>query len=840
VVNEVPGSAASRARAAGWLVLGAVVALLPWGRHHDFIRDFYDYGLVIAGVGRIAGGERPYVDFVTPIQSALFLLNGAAEWIGGGGFLGMVRGGAVFAAGTLVVLGLVLRRWWPAGAAAAVAFAVVAASAAQHTIIWHNTVGVACLALVAWCSAGAFSGAGIGGMHPGGLDNPAGQTRHSPWWIVLTVAGLWLGGLNKLNFHLLALAVALGWTLRAAVIRLCPWPRAIGLFALWLVAGVILPVATELLWTRATPAAWWENVVALPFSHRSGGLREALTWQFYLKSPHSYYGEVLLPQAGLAGPALLVVAGVAGWRGRRGRDRIFLLLATLVAAGGGIGLLATNFEISYIALAAFLVLAAALWLGFGLPARGIWFWGGLIAPALLIGVAAWWSAWLGQRSQFGHSPAARADYLPLETAGPAYAYMRGIKVPPEVHQSLSLAQEWLPGPEGDGRRRIFFGPGLEWMTRVFPVRHHAGLPLWMHAGTSYGPREVHRLARLVGRENVYYNLISPIAWAHWPPEVNLEVQRYYQEDLLGPVFRRWLRVERMRPAFANAIEFINLFGGNVLAGHLSSAEEPMNPERTADRRAMIGVTQGTGRLSLLAPTMRIEGEAVLCRTGADGGKTLAADFQVAQRSTGPVHPRWRERLELGPGETQKVVRFFADGSGAQMDFDVVVAPESAGLVAAGYRGLRILHVGQDAGGAPRLRPGTPADDAPDPAAIRALLPTGWPPDEIVVRRGRVTAQGLEIASGGEVWVRAKGILGEFSGEIFVPEGNTQPAGPVYRAVWAKASRIEIIGQGHMRLDERRAFRLWSAEPDAWFGLINEEAAGGAPLIVRVTRVVPAP
>ena len=44
---------------AGLVMLAGGLVLLPWWRHHSYIRDFYDYGLVIAGVGRIAGGERP-------------------------------------------------------------------------------------------------------------------------------------------------------------------------------------------------------------------------------------------------------------------------------------------------------------------------------------------------------------------------------------------------------------------------------------------------------------------------------------------------------------------------------------------------------------------------------------------------------------------------------------------------------------------------------------------------------------------------------------------------------------------------------------------------------------
>ena len=78
-------------------MLGAV-ALLPWWRHHDYLRDFYDYGLVIAGAGLIEQGLRPYVDFATPIQAGYFGLSALVETWGGGTFLALTRGGAVVGA----------------------------------------------------------------------------------------------------------------------------------------------------------------------------------------------------------------------------------------------------------------------------------------------------------------------------------------------------------------------------------------------------------------------------------------------------------------------------------------------------------------------------------------------------------------------------------------------------------------------------------------------------------------------------------------------------------------------------------------------------------------------
>ncbi len=54
-----------------WLLLVAAVgvALLPWWRNHSYLRDLYDYGVVLEANGRLALGERPYVNFKSPMQA---------------------------------------------------------------------------------------------------------------------------------------------------------------------------------------------------------------------------------------------------------------------------------------------------------------------------------------------------------------------------------------------------------------------------------------------------------------------------------------------------------------------------------------------------------------------------------------------------------------------------------------------------------------------------------------------------------------------------------------------------------------------------------------------------
>ena len=102
-----------------WLILPLlVIALLPWWRNHAHLRDFYDYGLVISGVGLLEKGQKPYVDFVTPIQAGFWGLSWLVEKAGGGNYLALTRGAAaliiLMMAGCTLVLA---RRWsgWAAG-----------------------------------------------------------------------------------------------------------------------------------------------------------------------------------------------------------------------------------------------------------------------------------------------------------------------------------------------------------------------------------------------------------------------------------------------------------------------------------------------------------------------------------------------------------------------------------------------------------------------------------------------------------------------------------------------------------------------------------------------------
>jgi hypothetical protein len=805
-------------RAWGLIAAAVVIALLPWWRNHDYLRDLYDYGLVLASNGHLDRGERPYVDYTTPIQAGFLGLNWLIERAGGGTYKALTRGGAA-----LIVLGsllftLMLARRWPWWAAVLVGVVVTVASASQHTILWHNTLGVFCLALVSWATACA----------------PV--LRRATWpWHVIAGVGLWLGGINKLNFQLIALAAAMAWSVRAGWLGRAGW-RRVGVTVLAIgLAGVVMPIACELAWTGASLRVWLANVVQVAAGSRLDRLQEILSMDFLWQPIHVYYGPLLLPQVGLVGGLFSLMALFGCWPMHTGPkwDRLFVPVAVLGSGAAAAGLLATNFEIAYLGLAAWLVLVASLWLGFDATGRKGIFVGGLMVPALLLGLTAWSSAWVGQRSQFGFSEAPRAEYLPAEQAGPAFAPLRGLHLPPDLMLSLELIDHALPEPDAQGLRPVFYGSGLEFLDRIYPSLRRRGEPLWFHWGTSYGPPELTRLACDLDREEHFENVFILHAFEVWPPELQASLERHYIKDLLGPRVRRWTRQDGHKVDLADTIETLLALGGNVDGRMLRLERQPLGIHRTVEGSLLLGTTRAAGHALLQVPSYRFGGKAVLDRLPGTGDGLLVADFKIIVHGASPEDVRWSGRIEVPAGEQSASIPFLADGHGKRLLIWITRPPEMEAQVLAGVRELEITHAYDLPGGAPRLRDGVLPEVAVTPELAHTLFgEINWRPQQLVVRGAWATEKGLALPPGGEVWLHTKDMTGLISGHLdFSPDLGSAPA---VRVLWYKGGRVQIMQQVWLTLDQPFEFRVWTAEPGGWIGITVEAIEGAAPVVVRVT------
>jgi hypothetical protein len=803
-----------------WLLLAVavVVALLPWWRNHAYLRDLYDYGVVLKANARIAAGERPYVDFKSPMQAGFLGLNSLVERLGGGTYGGLTRGAAALIALSTVGLALLLARRWPAWAAVLVACAVTVSGASQHTIIVHNALGILYLAVATWSAACA----------------PV--VRRETWpWHVLLAAGLFLGGVNKINFQAVALVVSAAWALRAGLLRQAAWSRVGVTVGGIMAAGVILPVAAELAWTGATLSQWLASVVQLAASDRGGLVWNIFTRKFLFEPIHNFYGATVLQAVGLAGLGLSLAAlvgcgtGAAG-QGRPRGDRWLLLAAVVLTGGAGAALLVTNVEIAAVGLGAWLVLVCSLWLGFGANARRPVWVAGLVVPAALLGGAAWWDAWRGLRSQFGFSPAPRAEYVPAETAGPAFASLRGLRVPPDVELSLELLERTLPPPDASGRRPVFYGPGLELLDRYYPAVRDQEQPLWIHWGTSYGPAEQARLRAALVAGRPYEAVVVTVGFENWPEPLLEVLKQYYTPELVGGAVRRWMWRTPDTVDRTDSFGVQAKLGGNIDGRILHLDRQPFEFRSLPDGRTVLGTTWPEGSVLLRTPLRRFRGVAIVARLPGAGDGPVTVDFSAIVHGAVPEHARWFTKVELPAGQASVAVPFEVDASG---DSIVLVSRRSDQVagVFAGYREIEITHAIEMAGGAPQLRPEPVADTAVTPELVRLTFgDVAWRPQQLVMRGGRPGADGLGLPAGGELWLHSEAMLGEIRGEVSLAE-NSAPV--LARVVWYKGGRLQVLQNGWIMANQPLALKAWTAEPGGWFGLLLDGDAGAA-ATVRLT------
>jgi len=805
-----------------WLVGGGLLmcclALLPWWRNHDYLRDLYDYGGFMAVNARLDAGERPYVDFGTPIQSGMFLFNFAAERIGGGTYVGMTWGAAVVAVAAIFGLGLMLARRWRPPLAMFVAGAVVIGTVSQHTIIFYNALGVLALALVTW----SFALAPL-------------LRREDLGWHVLAGVGLFLGGITKLNFHLVACAMAAGWVLFAWTGQKSTGRRALGTLLLIGVCGFVLPVAVELLWTGASPRQWYQNVIELPFLSRSGRMSLLFSGELYLTTVNDFYGPQFR-QAGLVGLILVGATVIAAWRSpvlsTLGWRRVLVIAAGLLAALAGAALLATNNEITYVALAASVVLAVSLWLGFGLAPRGGWFVAGFLLPVLLLAAYGWQSAWRGQRSQFGHSASPRSSYLAAETVGPDFGYLRGLHVPPTIVQSLKETVQWRKSLPGEMRSRIFFGPGLEWLDRIWPMRKVRGLALSQNAFVK-GAQERALFDREVLGGGAYHYLLVSEAWNHWDPDVELELAHHFLKMHVGTAFFAY---EILPAGTVNArpFDYRAGFGGNVDSTLLRSA---MKVQPLSGKRQFLGITQGHGEVKLDVRSHRAAGEIVLKRINPAVRPVGTVRFEIFASEGSARYPRWAKEVPL-PAEQDEITlpSDIIDASSQPVVFTVTIPDALAGQVVAGWRALALADSMDGPDLPPVLVPDTWQATEASPGIKALMLPPGLKAAPVYLRNTWVEDGVVKVRPGGEIWVRLPGLFSKIS--IVMKSIGRTPAttDQVVRVIYYKGGRLDEFATLVLRGDAPVALNAWSPANDGWLAVLADPAQTAALITVKIESV----
>lgn len=795
------------------LAAGVLVALLPWWRNHGYLRDFYDYGLFIKVNARLDAGQKPWTDFTTPAQSASFLGNYVAEKLGGGTYRGMTYGAAALIIASLLALGTLLVRRGSPGAAALVATAIVVCSASQHTILFYNPMGVLALALVSW----SFAFAPV--------------LRRKTWgWHLAAGVGLVLGGLNKINFHLLGCGMAVGWLLWATVQRRATWRDLAAGLGFVVVAGGVVPVALELIWSGAGWRTWFYNILQLPLQARGGRLELLADAKLYFHTLHDYYGPLRLPQAGAIVLGLPLVAGVfAWWSGRRaGLWRAVFAVGAGIGAGlGGALLLLTNNEIVFLSLAASLVLAVSIWLGFGLEFKGAGFAAVILVPALVCAATGWESAWQGQRSQFGHAGDPRADYVDGGTLGAEFAYLRGTRVPPGWGESLRHAAQWrLDLPESE-RDAIYIGPGLEWLERVWPVRLERGLPLVL-AGFD-GEREVGAVERLLTGPGGLPHFLVVEAWDYLPPRLAELMRLRFEKERLGTAFFGYSRLPG-HVLGRRSVHMPSEIGGNVDPALVATQ---MPAQQLADGRRFRGVTGGQGSLDLLARHNRSSAEAVVRRAPGAPRTAAVARFRVQAVNGEARYDRWSAEIALPADADEVVLRTPSIDASALPASYVVEAPE--GLIA-GWRDLRLSDSTTIAGPPPRVADVSTSARIAGPEFAEHLHGGRMPPTEVWGRQALLRDGVCLLAPGGEAWIQLRGLYSRIeivTRAIAGGDGQLRT-----RVLYYKGGRMEHFYPEPGSESGIRRYRFWSPENDGWLAIINPDGVGTGVVGIEITAAEP--
>ncbi len=827
----VTGRKGGRKKWAGLGVLvGLVVVLAPWWKNHAALVDFTDYGLVMAAVGRIEAGERPYLDFVTPIQTLQFTVSWWAEKVAGARYLSLTYANAVFIVLSFVGLAAALWRSLGAGVAIVVAAAVVGASSSQHTIVWYNAVGTTVLGVVVWVLAarprdGRWSAAAIACV-----------------WLAL-----WVGGMTKLTYQVAALAFAMTLTFRAGWLGEVSWRRArlmmLGHFGF----GVIAPVATEVMWTGATLEQWLYNVIVLPAGFRTGMLWQLATAKFYLHTPHDYYKPLHFTYAGAWGVGLLLVASAmaAASIAKGGARRVVRsVMLAVIAAGGWICMgviLATNMDISYLAGAAALVFATGIALAYAEGATAAkWTKVVLVVASLTLLVPAWWSAWRGTRALWTHDLALRQEMVSADDLPERLAYLRGMRIPATLHASLQEYQRQAERLKAHGvdETGFYCVNATDWLVRAMPAARHDDLPLWLASGTTTSDADSWRMAKRIESDERIQVILSYAGWNYWTSGMTELLGKYFREERWGPRLYAYVR-----DAGVSVFEF-----GTNTQSNLYWRDMDVSGAKPLVHRASNGLfylgSEGAHRIDFARGVYRFAAEMVADRHGRSGGVARATLTVHAREGEEPAEEIWRDTIELGP-EERWVARPLAVSPGGRPVTLTVDAVEGAG-VRFGWRRLRTEHAGEVGEEPPRpinrLLAGRSID-------ARVLWGGGEAVGVEGVAHGVVEHTGanggaLESGAPGEVWVRLGRRIGRLAGE-YQYIGDARPedygaTGMKVTVIYYKSGRFEVVHTRELRPsvnpEDRgvQRFDFGVPEGEGWVALVVTPAPGNAEPLGRIS------
>ncbi len=816
----------------GFVVILAVAAGL-WWRNHDILSDLYDYSSVIAAAGKIEAGLKPYVDFRSTMQSATYLLNHGSETLFGRNYQGLTVGGLVF----LLLGAAALFRMWSRACGLFCGLALTAAvtwsGLSQHVVIFYNPIGILCLALVV-----------------------AGVAHDPKLWGAPTLercvvfAAVLLSGLNKINFHLLGLALAAVLVVEAWMAGRLPKRDAGRSLVLLGVVGLVLPVVAECLWTGASPRLWYDNVIGLA--------QERLEYCARLTDPTVYFGPAHdlhrhIPLKQLTAPGLALLLAVGAWAawvrwqadapmGRKVARLGVILVYVGGAAVGGVLLTITNVEIITLTSLAFLIAAAGLWVSVQAKAeeasvRNVASWSWLVILA-----GAFWAvngglaAWRGSRVLFAREESDRSVFVRLENAPMALRYLEGVRLDANLHATLLLAARELEKTDGStaGGEGILFGPTFEWMERAYPQAIMRGMPVWYHLGTSLTTEDTGWLIRQLETNHVHRILAHP-DWESWPADFRQYLEKSYRPIPLGAVgvLREMLGAEKAAAAGGSfqsgePLALIERTGSNL---HLLGSPPPQGFDFSSSPWGDYLGGGGAWQWDWTRGLSIVEGLMVVGRNDPRDAVDTVKIRASTRESDASTQTLWETSIRIEPGQQWARVPFRITPYGKPVRMSV----ENTSGQAADFRvGCRELQIKQT----------TDSDEEPPPpttvaGAMVRMGPTGG---KMMWLRSAAENQSEALAwqtAPVEVWSRVDEPSGAWRVTLETGLASSVQPGtlPVAMLLWYRAGRVELLSQRAIESGPLNEITLeaWMPEPGGWIGVAFRPMERGKPfnLPVRV-------
>ena len=376
------------------------------------------------------------------------------------------------------------------------------------------------------------------------------------------------------------------------------------------------------------------------------------------------------------------------------------------------------------------------------------------------------------------------------------------------------------------------------MEHIWPSQRISGLPLWMTTGT-YGVVEIDRLRQLLQKRDAFHLIVATKAWSFWPGWLLYLAHRHASFEeldgyrLLTPHYES--PIKRLKHE-DDTLKFISVFGGNLDPDFLNY-DEPMWPCYSSDNQFFIGVTEGQGSFGFAKSIFRIQGDVVLKRRDESSDASLVTEFLIVDSEWKGEGSKilWSKTVTLPP-EQNEITQFYStDALGVKPKFIVRVSHEANRLIWAGWRLPHIQHAGDSSSRPPVLRKPAQEDTPIDLSWSRALLPEQEIiSTKLVVRGGQLGDSGLEIGSGGEIWLSPENPIKGMMLRLSPVSGGAEADRPPFiRVVWYKGGRLQIIHQVQVPNDtEGILLRVWPVELNGWFGVLADR--GNEISRVRVT------